>query len=120
VVTDIAHLIARARLHDPEAALELADLVEARLVGGSSLCRGGDSKADDRAERNDAIRALAGRLDSRLSRSQRAAIIADKINRYRLSPNDAFDPGERGLLFRIWRTGLTRIRARQVRRILSK
>src|SRR5438270_50695 len=58
---------------DPDAAIALADLVEAQQA---SRRRGGDPKADERTERDDTFRALARLLfaDLPIERQARAVI----------------------------------------------
>jgi hypothetical protein len=95
-MTEIANLIARTRQRDPEPAIALADLVEATLIppqktGGALRARrsrGGDSKGEERAKRNDALRDLAQLIGADLSLEQRAQEIIRKTGRYRPAPSD--------------------------------
>lgn len=116
---DIADLLDRVRAGDIDAGRALADVVERQLQ--RNLRRpGGDQSAAVRADRNDALREFAALLGNDLSLSRRAEEVVSRVSRYRPLPDDANRVGERGLLHRMWRTGLLhRMTVRQVRRILA-
>jgi len=81
VTANLDELLARARQHDPEAALALADLVEERL-----LRRRGDRQADHRRRRDEAIRALARLIGNERSAEWQARGLAQRVARYRRMP----------------------------------
>ena len=100
-MTDVALLIARARQHDPEAALALADLVEQTLLRRR---RGGDRQADCRRRRDEALRALARLTGEDGSAERQARDLAQRLARYRPMPGETSP--DRILMRKIIDTGL--------------
>jgi hypothetical protein len=124
MIDNLADLIARARQHDPDAVLALADLVEASLGHlGHALPRrrrGGDPMEEKRVRRDAALRDLARLISADLSLEQRAAEIIVRARRYRPAPSDdQASSAERRVLHRIAETGLPVPGRRQLRRILG-
>lgn len=130
-------LIERVRTDgDADAARELADLVETaiavpdRRVGTAFGLRrrGGEPgwRKECRAQRDDAIRALARLLFADLPIGQMVRELRQKVSRYmvngwpneqRLAPSDNL---ERALLWRIAKSDLEIPGARQLRKILQR
>lgn len=130
MTAEIAALIERVRkVGDPDAARELADLVEQAMampdkrVGAAFKIRrkGGEPRrrAERRVARDNAIRDLARAIGSDLSLEQQALAIVRRTSRYRAAPYDESGDGERQALRRIADTGLLVPGQRQVKRILS-
>ena len=122
VIADVAELIARTRQRDPDAAVALADLVEAQFLpstDGVRRRRGGDPKAARRTERNEAVRALGALLSTELSLERQAREIIRKLRRYRPAVGDENRDGERGVLHQLANSGLPLPGTRQLKRILA-
>ena len=122
VIADVAELIARVRQRDPNAAIALADLVEARSLqstDGVRRRRGGDPKAAGRTERNEAVRALGALLSAELSLERQVREIICKVRRYRPAVGDENGDGERGVLHQLVDSGLPLPGTRQLKRILA-
>jgi hypothetical protein len=98
---NLTDLLARARQHDPEAALALADLVEQTLLRQR---RGGDRQADHRRRRDEALRALARLTGNDRSVERQARDLAQRLARYR--PMAGETSPERRLMRKVIDTGL--------------
>jgi hypothetical protein len=126
---DIGELIIRARQHDPDAAVALADLVEGALADPGRRVsaafkirhKGGEAKsrADRRGLRDEALRELAELTGADLLLEQQAQEILRKTRRYRSAPADPTGSTERRALHRIAASGLPVPGLRQLKRILS-
>jgi hypothetical protein len=131
-MTDIAitNLIERIRDGDTDAALELADVVEAatrtpdRRVGAALMpkSRGGEPRwrAQQRSIRDDGFRDLAELVGTDLSLEQRAQEVIRKVTRYRPTPTDQSGSPERRVLHQIAETGLPVPSLRHLKRILGQ
>ncbi len=110
----------------PQRALALAgELLAAASrrfdAGFGSHCtppprRGGDRQAGKRAQRDAALRALAGLMGDDTSVEQQARVIADRLARYRPMPVDTSP--ERLLMHEVLDSGLGVPGAERIRKIL--
>jgi hypothetical protein len=129
MTTDIAELIERVRQRNPDAATELAAVVERatanpdRRVGAAFKLRrrGGEpqQRAMRRAERDDALRALACLIGAELSVERLVHAIHRKVHRHISAGAAEVSGAERNLLDRIAANSPVP-GVRQLRRILQQ
>jgi hypothetical protein len=95
------------------AVLDMLDALDA-----DTSRRGGDPRAEQRAERDEDIRTLAALLGSAGSVQQRAAYLADRLVRFRAMPNETSP--ERVLMESIVKNEAGTPGAERIRKILVK
>jgi hypothetical protein len=102
--TDLAALLARVRQCDPAAVEALARLVEARLLRDAPRRRGGDTRAAERAWRDDTLRQLAALIGVAMPMERFARDLAGRLKRFRPMPVETAP--ERRLMQQIIASGL--------------